>query len=268
MSNSGQTERKGTHDPVDMTAPRPLVAFFEDLSEPGEIPAHSHVRAQLIYAAQGTLTVSTQEGTWVAPPARAVWVPANIVHVTRYSAATEMRTVFVRHDATSGLPERCAVVQVNQLLRELLLAVMHVDALYDEKGKDGRLVQVLFDHLAVLPDEPLHLPTPKSRRLRELTERLASRPESGFTIGEAAKEAAMSPRSFTRHFYAETGMTFGNWQRQARMLRALELLGSGRQVSEVSLALGYESPSAFISAFRRAFGTTPARYFTQPEISL
>lgn len=239
------------------------MAFFEDLADPGEIPAHSHARAQLIYAAHGTVTVSTTQGTWVAPPARAVWVPANTVHVTRYSSATEMRTVYISGDSRVTLPKQCAVVQVSPLLRELLLAVMTMNVLYDENGSDGRLVQVLIDRIAALPDEPLCLPVPGSRRLRGLTEQLARAPENGRTVAEAARELAMSPRSFTRRFHSETGMTFGSWQRQARFLRALELLGDGQQVSEVSFALGYATPSAFIAAFRRVFGTTPAKYFTK-----
>jgi methylphosphotriester-DNA--protein-cysteine methyltransferase len=42
----------------------------------------------------------------------------------------------------------------------------------------------------------------------------------------------------------ETGMTFGQWRQQARLLRALELLATGEKVIDVALALGYESPSA------------------------
>jgi AraC-like DNA-binding protein len=32
-------------------------------------------------------------------------------------------------------------------------------------------------------------------------------------------------------------------------------------VTTIALDLGYDSPSAFIHAFRRALGTTPRRYF-------
>ncbi|MSR60875.1 MAG: helix-turn-helix domain-containing protein [Planctomycetes bacterium] len=34
-------------------------------------------------------------------------------------------------------------------------------------------------------------------------------------------------------------------------------------MTEVALALGYASTSAFIHAFRRHMGKTPARYFTE-----
>jgi AraC-like DNA-binding protein len=226
-------------------------------------PLHSHARGQLLYAARGTVTTTAAAGNWVAPPERAIWVPAGVAHVTRTSVGTELRSIFVRTGAVPGLPERCAVVQVSPLLRELLLTAMCLPALYDEDGADGRLVRVLLDRLAALPDEPLHLPMPANRKLRTIAAELAERPN--VPLAKAARRAAMSPRSFARHFLAETGLTFGAWQRQARLLRALELLGTGLGVGEVAFALGYEGASAFIAMFRRTFGTTPARYFAGPE---
>ena len=56
-------------------------------------------------------------------------------------------------------------------------------------------------------------------------------------------------------------MTFGRWQQQARLLRALEILAGGHPVTAVALEVGFETPSAFIAMFKRAMGTTPARYF-------
>jgi AraC-like DNA-binding protein len=200
-----------------------------------------------------------EQGSWVAPPQRAIWVPAGVRHSTRHSVGTELRSVFVRMDAVPGLPTHCAVVQVSPLLRELLLAVMDLPTLYDEDGGDGRLVRVLLDRIATLPDEPLHLPIPASENLRAIAAELAERP--GVPLVKAAREAAMSPRSFARHFQAETGLSFGAWQRQAQLLRALELLGAGLRVGDVAFTLGYDSTSAFIAMFRRAFGTTPTRYF-------
>lgn len=245
--------------PVNYDFPRAVIADAVDFRGAGKSRPHSHPRGQLLYAARGTLTSTAEEGNWVAPPERAIWIPAGVVHVTRHNVGTELRSIFIRKDAVPGLPTRCAVVQVNPLLRELLLAVMRLPALYDEDGADGRLVRVLLDRIAALPDEPLHLPMPTNKKLRSVAAELAERP--GMSLAKAARNAAMSPRSFARHFRAETGLTFGAWQRQARLLRALELLGTGLGVGDVAFDLGYESTSAFIAMFRRTFGTTPARYF-------
>jgi AraC-like DNA-binding protein/mannose-6-phosphate isomerase-like protein (cupin superfamily) len=259
MSRKSQTPVLSALSPVDHDIPRAIVTFATDRPGGLKVPPHTHPRAQLLYSARGTVTMFAEEGSWVAPPERAIWVPSGVRHSTRHSVGTELRSVFVRMDAVPGLPTHCAVVQVSPLLRELLLAVIDLPALYDEDGADGRLVRVLLDRIAVLPDEPLHLPMPASRNLRAIATELAERP--GMALAEAAREAAMSPRSFARHFQAETGFSFGVWQRQARLLRALEFLGAGRGVGDVAFTLGYESTSAFIAMFRRAFGTTPTRYF-------
>jgi AraC-like DNA-binding protein len=65
----------------------------------------------------------------------------------------------------------------------------------------------------------------------------------------------------TSAFHKETGMTFGKWRQQLRLLHALKELAAGKPVTSVALEVGYESPSAFIAMFRRTLGTTPFRYF-------
>jgi len=245
--------------PVDYDCPRAIVTVTRDFDAAVLSPSHSHPRGELLYAEHGTLTVTAAEGNWIAPPNRAIWIPAGVTHITRHTVNTEVRAVFIRHDAVPSLPEHCTVVQVGPLLRELILTAVRLPALYDEDGADGRLVRVLLDRIAVLPKEPLHLPMPKTPKLRAIAIDLAERPS--LPLAKAAHNAAMSPRSFARHFYVETGLTFGAWQRQARLLRALELLGTGLSVGDVAFSLGYESPSAFIAMFNRSFGTTPARYF-------
>lgn len=262
--NSQSTARRVAVPPpvlprIDYDVPRAIITFARDLPGGVQVPLHTHPRGQLLYSSRGTVTTSAEDGNWVAPPERAIWVPADVPHATRHSVGSEVRNIFVRADAAPGLPDRCAVVQVGPLLHELLLAVMRLPPLYDEDGADGRLVRVLLDRVAALPDEPLHLPMPANKKLRAVAAELAERP--GVSLAMAASQAAMSPRSFARHFPADTGLTFGAWQRQARLLRALELLGTGLGVGDVAFTLGYESTSAFIAMFRRTLGTTPARYF-------
>jgi AraC-like DNA-binding protein len=49
------------------------------------------------------------------------------------------------------------------------------------------------------------------------------------------------------------------------MQAALPLLAAGDPVSRVAPRVGYETPSAFVAAFRRETGVTPATYFEYPE---
>ncbi len=57
-------------------------------------------------------------------------------------------------------------------------------------------------------------------------------------------------------------MTFGQWRQQVRILEALKRLALNEPVTTVALELGYDSPSAFISMFKKALGKTPGKYFS------
>ena len=46
-------------------------------------------------------------------------------------------------------------------------------------------------------------------------------------------------------------MSFAEWRRRARLLRALGWIAEGRPILAVALDLGYDSPSAFSAMFRR-----------------
>jgi AraC-like DNA-binding protein len=68
-------------------------------------------------------------------------------------------------------------------------------------------------------------------------------------------------RTAARLFVKETGLTFGEWRQQLRLLIGMQWLSQGQGVTAVALGVGYQDVSAFITAFKRAFGATPARYF-------
>src|ERR1700755_2886130 len=71
----------------------------------------------------------------------------------------------------------------------------------------------------------------------------------------------MARRTFMRAFSAHAGMSFGRWRQQARLFAALEMLAQKKSVTEVAIAVGYDSVSAFIGMFRTMLGSTPHTYF-------
>ncbi|WP_084691844.1 helix-turn-helix domain-containing protein [Desulfobacter vibrioformis] len=62
-------------------------------------------------------------------------------------------------------------------------------------------------------------------------------------------------------FVKKTGLTFGHWRRQLRLLCAIELFDTGENVTDAAFEFGYCDVSAFILAFKIAFGTTIAKHF-------
>ena len=74
-----------------------------------------------------------------------------------------------------------------------------------------------------------------------------------------------STRTLYRRFLRETGITFARWKQQARLLESIRRLAEGVPVTTVAIDLGYESPSAFSTMFRRALGIAP-RAFTSTAV--
>lgn len=225
------------------------------------IAPHAHDWHQLIYACKGIMWVQTAQGDWVVPPNRAVWVPAHFEHSIEMSGNVYVQTIYLATCLNGALPDRCCAVNVSPLLRELILHIVQLGVLVDDEPVKERLIGFLLDQLSALPTIPLQLPLPSDQRARKAAAWMRSHPDDSGSLKQMAKHASASIRTLERIFQKETGLTFGKWRQQLRLLHALRLLAGGRAVTSVALAVGYDSPSAFISAFHRYFGATPARYF-------
>ena len=222
---------------------------------------HAHARGQLVYAVLGVMVVAAQGGQWIVPPTRAIWMPAGVAHLIRCVGDVHMRSLYVQPDAAPHLPGRAHAVGVSPLLRELILAACDVPQPYEPDSRDGRLMRLLVDELHALPVLPLHLPQPQDERLRRICARLLEQPDDASTLGDWAAALGIDAKTVQRLFARETGMTFGQWRQQARLLHGLERLALGDKVVDVALALGYDSPSAFATMFKRQFGETPSAFF-------
>jgi AraC-like DNA-binding protein len=236
------------------TVPRPIGAMAKDFPDGFFIAPHAHPRHQLIHASS------------VVPPHRAVWMPADVVHDVRMSGAVAMRTLYIAREAITP-PQACCVVSVSPLLRELVLRAATLPLLYDEHGAEGRIMALILDELRLLPVLPLNLPMPREARLQKICRGILDEPASTLTLAAWGRRVGASSRTLARRFQGETGLTFGRWRQQARLLEALSRLAQGQSVTTIALDLGYESPSAFTSMFRRALGRTPSTYFSDGRVA-
>lgn len=247
--------------------PQPVVAHRRDLAAGEVLPTHSHRRGQLVYASSGVMTVVTPEAACVVPPARAVWMPGGVEHRIEARTALAMRTVYVEPEAVPRLPSSVCVLQVSPLLRELIVAAVERSTDYAPDSREARLAAVLLDEIAAQPQASLALPMPTEPRLARITRALLANPGDARSLAEWGREVGASVRTLSRLFRAETGLGFLAWRQQRRLHRALELLGADMPVTTVGAELGYDSTSAFIAMFRRAFGVTPAKYLSAAQAS-
>jgi AraC-like DNA-binding protein len=240
--------------------PRPVVAIGHDYPSSFELDQHHHIRGQLLYAAKGVVAVSTPQGAWTAPPERAVWIPAGVPHSVRMVGVVSTRSVLIQPQVLPGFGDRCRVVGISPLLRQLLVAAADVPPEYDLDGRDGLVMALLVAELALAPVIPLSAPFPSSPALAAKCHAFLERPNVHETIDDWSAQLGLGRRAFTRTFRRETGMSFAEWRQQACLLTALPRLAGGEPVTAIALDLGYDSPAAFATMFKRLSGIAPSRY--------
>ena len=204
---------------------------------------HTHPWAQLVYAASGVMRVSTPDAAWLVPPTRAIWAPGGTPHEIEMRGAVAMRTLYLAPTGDDPRLAACRAIEVSPLLRELILHIVRVGTLDAADPGHARIEGLLVDLLAQAETAPLELPLPRDPRARRMAER--------------RRTSASSLRS--------SRLPLEAWRARARMQQAVAALAGGASVTATALDAGYQSPSAFIAAFKRTFGVTPARWRGQAQ---
>ena len=249
-----------------------LRAFSCRYSDGHVLPLHHHSWGQLLFAREGVMEVDSGEHSrsWVVPPSRALWVGAHEPHRVQMVGAVEMRTLYLHESIAQELPPELhgtCVLHVSPLLRELIFHLSEVAPLARDsrRPKEARLVDLLVDLFEVVPQPPANLTWPTDPRARRVAEALAAEPAHEHALTDLARLAGASERTLARIFVQETGLSVGRFRRELRLRHAVRLLANGAPVMNVALDVGYDSTSAFITTFRRAFGVTPGEFFRAPR---
>jgi AraC-like DNA-binding protein len=222
---------------------------------------HTHADHQLAWAASGVLMVRTAADAWVLPPTRALWIPAGVRHETLSAGTATMRTLYVRPGLCPVSWPEPVPVAASPLLAELI-AYLEDPGL--EAGRRAHAEAVLVDLLQPVTMTTFEVRMPPDDRAREVADALASNPADGRTLGQWGRLVGASERTLARGFVTGTGLAFGRWRALLRLRAALPSLAAGEPVAKVARHVGYESASAFVAAFRREAGVTPAAYFRCP----
>jgi AraC-like DNA-binding protein len=171
--------------------------------------------------------------------------------------------VFIEPDEATGLPSKCTTINVNPLLRELIIRSAQFPTDCKRGGVESHIMTLLLDEISTAPVGGLHLPMPSDPRLREIFQRMMANPADRGTIESWARRVGLSERTLARVIAAETGMSFGRWRQHLNIILALQWMANGASVQQVALDLGYESVGSFVTMFRKALGTSPARYMAE-----
>jgi AraC-like DNA-binding protein len=239
-----------------------ISSFSYDYPPACEVPEHAHKSDQLIYATRGVMEVTVMQTFWIIPPQFALWMPAETKHKIRMSGAVSMRTLYFRPGTADKMASRCAVLHVTPLLRELIVEAVRLGQLRSRVALHAALKAIIVANLQMAMIVPTQLRIPEERRAAAVAAAAMAAPVENRSFKALCDKAGASTRTIERIFQREVGISFETWRRQARLMKAIELLVAGNSVKETAYQVGYRQTGAFVTMFRGTFGKTPKAWIS------
>ena len=219
---------------------------------------HEHQRGQLLFTRQGCTRITLAQQLCLLPPSRAAWIPSGVRHRAVMQQSVDYRSIYLTPALCAGLPQQVCVIEVSPLLRAVLEPIALAD--FDTDWQQDKFVHLLglcLNEIREATQQPMLLPLPWDKRLAPLLASLDQLPPE-LQVLEA--QIGASGRTIGRIFQRETGMSYQQWRQQWRLLRAIELLTTGRNIGYSAFELGFASDSAFIAFFKNMTGMTPGAW--------
>lgn len=165
----------------------------------------------------------------------------------------------------AALPELSLVRGADSPLLPVLVAEAGRDALGQEavldRILDVVLISVVREWAAQTPSGVAGLQLLSDAAVAEAVRLIRAHPARGWTVEELAARAGVSRAALARRFQEVIGIPPISYLSQWRLSLAADLLRStDRTVAAVSREVGYGSPFSLSTAFKRAYGVSPAAY--------
>lgn len=146
-------------------------------------------------------------------------------------------------------------------LAELIAAeVANPKPLHDLYG-DGLSLSLIIDVLKLTKTAPRRRGALTPWQLRKVTDFIEANCLRNIRLDEVAGLAGLSPSHFSHSFKASTGMAPHQWQMNARLAQAKQLLAADDQpLTNIAVETGFSDQAHFTRVFRKHVGTTPARW--------
>lgn len=231
------------------------------------VPEHAHGSDQLIYATRGVMEISADQSLWLTPPHLAVWIPSGTRHQIRMPRAVSMRTLYLRRGLVPRAPEKCTVLHISPLFRELVVEAVRIGRLRTRNQLHCALRDLIVSQLRSASSVPTFVRLPEDSRALGVAEASIANQADAPSLNALCRKVGVSVRTIQRTFRREVGMSFEFWRRQLRLMKGIELLVAGHSVKTAAAEVGYRQPSAFVELFRQTLGMTPRKWIAALENS-
>ncbi|HEY2048952.1 MAG TPA: helix-turn-helix domain-containing protein [Caulobacteraceae bacterium] len=198
-----------------------------------------------VLAAAGILDGRRATTHWLAAPALAAAYPT--VRVDPDVLFVDEGCVLTSAGASAGL--------------DLCLHMIRSDHGQAVAAEAARLAVAPLDRAGGQAQFIRREPPTSTASLAPLLEWMSGHLDERLTLENLARRTAASPRTLTRRFRAQTGLSPLQWLLMARVRRAQELLETtSLPVDTVAFQSGFENAGALRERFRRVLGVSPLAY--------
>ena len=242
-----------------------------------ESTRHMHNAFEIYYMKEGHCTYHIEEQTYKVMPGDVILIPGNTSHRTTYGGVAHSRLLVNCSDAYIPGPvlERLGTIghlyrnhkvisQLEELFAKIEHEYSHADALSAEVLKcfTAELMFVILRH-----KNEHEIKTEGNDFITTVQEYIQNNYMNEVKLSSIAEMLSVSQEHLSRVFKQETGIGFKDYLVQFRLQKAEEMLKheTGRAVSEVAYACGFNDGNYFSYKFKKAYGISPTEVRRKKE---
>lgn len=258
MNNVNTLERKVDEHPGS------IVVMRQQTEQ--RLPSHKHNKGQLLLVFGGIAYLQTAEQDFYIPSNHYIWIPEKYAHNLIFNAQDLfIINIYFPNDKKNAHPfyDELGIYSVSRLLSEMLAFSETWQGNFFAGSWEYEFL-ITLKHL--LPKENLErfaiqLPTTDDQRLNQITDYLRSALGEPLTLENTANKFGLSVRSLTRLFQNRLHISFIQYLKMLRIIRAMELLkDTTLSISEIAYEVGYSGISLFSNNFMQLTNMRPTQF--------
>jgi len=220
------------------------------------IPLHKHTKGQLSYVEGGIAYITIDYKTYIVPAHHYFWIPKGIPHILRIGhSGTVLRSIYfyAADDKSDPFYSQLGIYPASELLIRMIGFTERWDGkMVKPRDENFEFLVALKNVLPKLNNNALSiiLPITENERLLSILHYMEKNITGSVTLRSVSEKFGMSERSMSRLFQTSLHVSFLQYFKTLRMIKALELiLKTNKTLSEIAFAVGYDTLGAFSNTF-------------------
>ena len=220
------------------------------------IPLHVHKKGQLGFIEGGIAYITIDNETYVVPAHHYFWIPVGIPHTLRVGhSGTVLRSLYF-YTSDEGEDDFYSILGIYPASELLIQMIKHTEKWDGQHLMRGDYnYEFMISIKKLLPQLntnvlPIILPSTADARMTHITEYLEENLAEQISLRYLSNKFFMSERSMSRMFQSHLHISFLQYLKTLRMIKAIEMLvKTNLSITDIAFAVGYDTVGSFSNTF-------------------